>query len=172
MSHGLDAESAVERLATARKCEEETPPTYPFNVLATSYEMIDHAFREAFSDQTQSLSPELYRQAQETARQVMGELLSGTQLLQLSPDALRAIETALREVTQHVTHEAVKLEQQVLPTCKGQKPKTLTQDLRRHIREQISTSQPVKQFKERYLGFTAALEEERSRATDKGKATQ
>lgn len=171
MSHGLDADSAVERLAASHKpAEEPLPFAYPFHTLSTAHEAIDTAFREAFSGQLSTESPELIRQAQETARQCITELLSGNEIMRLSPEAIAEMEQSLRELAHHVTREAVKLERGAAKSIG--KPRTSSIDIRRQIREQIASYKPVQDFKHRHLGWAASIEKSREAQPQSGKETQ
>lgn len=169
ISHGLDADSAVERLA-ARKCNDETPSTYPFSLLTTAYEAIDHAFREAFSDQRGTESPELVRQAQQTARECMAELLQGNEFMILTADAARTVEESIQTLVRHVTREAIHLERTIAKECG--KVRLPTQDLRRQIREKIATQKPIQEFRQRHLSWAAGVEQGRDTGPASGQQTQ
>ncbi len=163
MAHGLDADSAVERL----RAESALNPTgaaflYPFHLVSAVHEWIDVAFREAFSAQLTSESPELLRDAQETARQCMSELLSGTALMRLSPDALLEFTDALRDLVQHVIREAVTLERTAVK--RNTRAPRQNAEIRRLIRDQISSQKPLQDFKQRYLGWTSCIEAEREKS--------
>lgn len=160
MSHGLDADSAVERLNASQKREEDGMPlTYPFHLLSTVHESIDTAFREAFAAQLGSESPDIMRQAQQTARECMAEILSGNEFMRLSPDAIAELDASLREITQHVSREAIKLERAGFKH-KGKSIKS-AEDMRREIRDKINSQKPVQDFKQRHLGWVATIEKSR-----------
>lgn len=169
VSHGLDSDSAVERLQ-AEQCKSETPFTYPHSLITTAYEAVDHAFREAFSDQRSSNSPELIRQAQQTARECMAEMLQGNEFMRLTADAQQAIEAALKKLAEQVTHEALQLEQVIAKECG--KTRLPTQDLRRQMREKFLRQRPVEEFRQRYLGWAASVEKSREAGQQSGKETQ
>lgn len=171
MSHGLDADSAVERLTASHKpADDSLPFAYPFHLLSTAHEAIDTAFREAFSGQLSTESPELMRQAQETARQCITELLSGNEIMRFSPEAMAEMEQSLRELAHHVTREAVKLERGASKSMG--KPRSNSIDIRRQIREQIASHKPVQDFKQRHFGWVASVEKSREAQTQSGKETQ
>jgi hypothetical protein len=165
LKHGLDNDSAVERLS-AERSEGKTAATYPFHALDTAHEMLDLAFQEAFSAELTAGSSDLIRQAQESARAAMAELFAGNALMFLSPDDLATIEQELRELTQHVAREsfnmAGRLEQTSRQPAPGQtRPaRAPSAEIRRRIREQLLTQDPVRDFKFRHLGHTARIHEQ------------
>jgi hypothetical protein len=163
MAHGLDSDSAVERLRAENAATTQTAGfLYPFQLTSTVHEWVDTAFREAFSAQLSSESPELLREAQETARQCMSELLSGTALLRLSPDALLEFTDSLRDLVQHVIHEAVTFER-AAPKRSARTVRQTT-DIRRQIRDQIASQKPLQDFKQRYLGWAPNIDAAREKS--------
>lgn len=171
VKHGLDSDSAVERLAAEKTRPSDcTPLTYPHNIESLAHEMVDHVFREPFTDKNTNDHPDLLKQAQEVARQCMSEMLSGNEFMRLTPEALQDIQQSLLELTEHVTHEALKLYRS--GHKRMAKSKDSSHNLRREIREEISRTQPVKHFKERYLGWAASVEASREAGLANGKQTQ
>lgn len=173
VSHGLDSDSAVERLkaeASTPRSEDKTPCTYPFHLTTTIHEALDQAFQHAFTTLTSSESESLVRQAQETARACMAEVFAGNEMMRLTPDAMREIEQNIHELAHSVMREAIKLEN---AACKNiPKSEAKSPELRRKLRDQLASANPVQRFKEKHLGFVAALEKQREMEQQSGKHTQ
>ncbi len=172
VTNGLDSDSAVERLAAEKEkqANDATPFTYPFNLVGLAHEMVDHIFREPFSTKQTNDHDELLKQAQEVARQCMSDMLSGNEVMRLPPDALQNIQQSLQDLTEHVTHEALRLYRG--GAKRSVKSKEMEQNLRREIREKVAQSQPVKAFKDRYLGWAATIDKQRELGQSGGKETQ
>lgn len=130
------------------------------NIILDSFvDGLDTAFREAFSPQRISGDNALIAQAQKEAREALGALLTGNNLMRISPDQMKTMQDEIQTICNEIAHEALGLVSAATaaPT-RNPTAKRPPADIHLALRDRINTKIDAFHFK--HLGHAAKVDAE------------
>lgn len=171
MRNNIDGDSAVQRLQ--KPANQNTPPQQgaPADnatiVLDSFVDGLDTAFREAFSNQRISGDNALIAQAQKEAREALNALLTGNNLMRISPEQMVKMQGEIHTICNEIAHEALGLvSAATVSPSHNQTSKRPPADIHLALRDRINTKIDAFHFK--HLGHAAKIDaEEKTIASSK-----